>query len=263
MIISVISPHTKNNGNTVSSILLAHGVAELKRKTLLTHIKPQSNAFEHYLGLKEFEDKTSTPTQLVKLMREGAIKPDEIGDYCKNIVDFLDVFTNNNTNFSSDDMQTLLEFLLESDISYEYLLFDIDSDTDDETTQIVLRKSDIIVLNVTASFLELDKFNEERENIMRMCKGKKVILMCSAYDPKACKLKDITKHLEINTTCNPIRHNSWVKWGCNNGRLSHVFKQGKIKDHDVLEVYKDVMSLTSAVSKAKVAVAKKGKGVFR
>jgi hypothetical protein len=263
MIISMVSPHTNNNGNTVSSILLAHGLAELKRKVLFTHIKPQSQAFERYLGLKAFEDKTSTPTQLVKLMREGAIKAEDIGDYCKNVYDFLDVFTTTATNFSTQDMSTLLEFLTTSDTPYDYLLFDIDADSNEEEAQKVINKSNIIILNVTSSFLELEAFNAEKERIAKMCKGKKVILLCSAYDSKAAKLKDITKLLGVNTSLYTIRHNSYVKWACNQGKLTYLFKQGKTKNADVMDIFRDVSALAIAVSKAKIAVGKSAKGVFK
>ena len=76
MVVAVISPHTHNNGNTMTSILTALGLAELKKTVLLTHTCARSDAFYQYLGLNSYEDKTSTPTQLVKLMREGAIKPE-------------------------------------------------------------------------------------------------------------------------------------------------------------------------------------------
>lgn len=263
MIISMVSPYTSNMGNSVSSILLAHGLADLKRKVLLTHIKPQSYSYEQYLGLKAFEDKTSTPSQLVKLMREGAIKAEEIGDYCKNVYDFLDVFTNTSTNFSEQDMSTLHEFLVTSDSAYDYQLFDIDADYDSESSQKVISKSNIIILNITSSFLEIEKFNREKEKIIKMCKGKKVILLCSAYDSKSAKLKDIVKALGVNTSCYVIRHNSYVKWACNQGKLGFLYKQGKTKNADVLDVFKDVTSLAVAVSRAKIAVGRGNKGVFK
>lgn len=264
MLISIVSPHATNNGNTVSSLLLGMGLADTKRKILLTHTNPQSPAFERYLGLQAFEDKTSTPTQLVKLMREGAIKAEEIGDYCKEINDYLHVFTNNESNFSEHDMATLLNFLITSDLSmYEHIVFDVDASRDHEASQTVVSKSDIIILNITASFLELDKFNAEKERIIKMCRGKKVIMLCSQYDSKASKVKDITKFLGLNTTVHVIRENSWVKWACNQGKLYHVFKQGKIKDSDVIEVFKDTTSLAGAVAKAKVSIGKAQKGVFK
>jgi hypothetical protein len=262
MIISVLSPHAPRSGNTVSSIFLGMGLGDLKRKTLITHVKPLSKPFDHYLGLRSYEDKTTTPAQLAKLMREGAIKPEEITDYCKTVDDYLDVFTNSETNFSEEDMATLLKFLVKSETNYEYTLVDIDESVDHETTQMVLSSSSIVVLNVPPDALELAKFSEDKEKIMKMCKGKKVIMLCSAYDTKSFKsTKDIAKALGVDTTIYTIRHNLWVKWGCNNGKLGYVYKQGKIKDADVIEVFRDTSSLASAVAKAKVAINKSLKGV--
>lgn len=264
MIISVLSPFAKRSGNTVSSIFLGMGLGELKRKTLITHVKPLSKSFDYYLGLQSYEDKTTTPSQLAKLMREGAIKPEEITDYCKSVDDYLDVFTNSETNFSESDMSTLLNFLVNSETNYEYTVVDIDESLDHETAKMVLNKSSIVVINLPPDAVELKRFNEEKEKIMKLCKGKKVIMLCSVFDSRAFKTtKEISKLLDVKTTIYVIRHNSWVKWGCNNGKLGYVYKQGKIKDADVIEVFKDAGSLASAVAKAKIAINKSLKGVNR
>lgn len=272
MIISVVSPQAHNNGNTTTSILLAMGLAELKRKVFLTHVNAQSNSFATYLGIEAYEDKTSTPTQLVKLMREGAIQPSEIADYCKEEVDFLDVFSSNSPAFSQQDMDTLLEFMIESDVKYEYRIFDIDADKDSIANQYVIKKSDIIILNLSDNKSELDAFNNIQSDIMKLCKDKKVIIVSSAYDSKAMKLKEIAKYLNVNTTILPISYSKWVKWGNNRGKLSHVFLQGKTKDADVIEIYRNVMTIVKAISKAKITINKERqhgaknsskKGVFR
>lgn len=263
MNIAVISPHTRKSGNTVSSILLSMGLSELKRKVLLTHIRPQSDSFYSYLGLVAYEDKTSTPSQLVKLMREGAIKPEEIGDYCKSVMDYLDVFTNKESNFSESDMSTLLTYLLSSSLDYEYLVFDVDEDVNNETVKYVLKNSHIVIFNLTASFVELDQFNNMKLDLMKVCRGKKILLLCSKYDHKVCKTKDIANYLGAKATCHVIRYNPWVQWSCNRGKLDQFFKQGKIKNPEVMEVYRDVMSLTSVVAKAKKVVGRELKGVFK
>lgn len=260
MIISVLSPHAYNSGNTVTSILTGLGLSELKRRIFLSHLSPQSPAMERYLGVTSFEDKTSTPSQLVKLMREGAIKAEDIGDYCKQVNDFLDVFTNTATNFSSQDMSTLVDYLVTSETPYEYLVFDVDVSTDTDSAQLVIRKSDIVILNLTQSFVELDRFKEERENILKLCKGKKVIMVCSMFDAKVGKSKEIIKYLGEKTSIFPIRFNTWVRWGCNNGKLPYMFLQGKTKDPDVIEIFRDSIALTSAISKAKIAIGRKKAG---
>lgn len=256
MKISIISPQSHNNGNTVSSILIGLGLSELKRKILLTHVQPQSPTFEGYLGFEAYEDKTSTPSQLVKLMREGAIQPEEIGDYCKNLEDFLDVFANSNLNFIKDDMETLLKFILEADTKYEYTLFDFDVENNGFEDELALKKSDIVILNLNNSVNDIAHFNKNRKRIGKACSGKKVIAICSAYDSKSGKLKDLAKQLNLNTTIYPIRYNSWVQWACNKGKLDYVFKQGKTKDKDVIEVYRDIMTIVNVIVKTKAKINK-------
>lgn len=264
MKIAVFSPHSTRNGNTVSSILLGLSLAETKRKTFLTHVKPRSKAIHNYLGFVNFADKTSTPTQLVKLMRSGAIKPEEITDYCKTYEDFLDVFANDNSAFSNQDMHILLEFLVQSDTNYEYMVFDVDAPLEDPSTQLVLSNVDIVILNVSSDATELDYLNDMREEVMKVCRGKKVILLCSAYDFRGFKsVKDITKYLNMDTHCYSIRHNSWILWACNNGKLDSLFKQGKGKNPALVDIYKDAASLQSAVIKTKVTINKARKGVFK
>lgn len=262
MIIAVVSPLGRRVGNSVTSLLLGHGLAETKRSVFLTHTSATSRAYEGYLGLTAFEDKTSTPSQLVKLMREGAVQPKEVGDYCSTVYDFLDVFTTTNTNFSEDDKEQLVEFVISSEKHYDYMVFDVE-DLESDTSKYVLRHADIVILNVTDNLVELKEIAERTKELARICAGKKVVLAVSNYDSKAVKLKDIPKHTELNTVCQPIRKNSWLKWACNNGKLTYVFTQGRAKDADVLEVYKDAMSLASAVNKAKIAIAKGKKGVFK
>ena len=104
MIVAVMSPQTEGNGNTITSIFLALGLATSNKKVLLKHTNPNSGSFYKYLGLEQYEDKTTTPTQLVKLLRQGAIQPEEITDYCKHAFDGLDVFTTKQTSFTDKDM---------------------------------------------------------------------------------------------------------------------------------------------------------------
>lgn len=265
MIVSVVSPFTRNTGNTVSTLLLGLGFTELKRRVLLSHIKPQSPSIDGYLGLKSFDDKTSTPAQLVKLMREGAIQPEEIGDYCKLFEEYLHVFSNTHPNFLEDDMSTLLDFITESTMPYDYVVFDIDEGIEHPTSKKVISKSDIIILNLTGNLIDLDLFNQNKENLMRLFRGKKIILLCSKYNFRAIKTKQLLMHIGAKATLSVIRYNSWIGWGCNTGKLPTVFKQGKIKNPESVDIYKDACALASVVAKARIEVSKASKpikGVF-
>lgn len=256
MLISVFSPHTTNNGNTVSSILLAMGLADMKRNIILTHTEPNSLAFYKYMGLSEVEDKTCTPTQLVKLLNQGAIKPDEILDYCKQVNEYLYAFTSNNESFDEKDMGVMLEYLCDNKVS-EYTVVDIDSDFTSTNADLVLRKSDVIVLNFSPSYLEVDEFNAIKDRVLKICKDKIVVLLCNRYTDSACKLKDFTAKLEANTRCYVIHNNNYIPWGCNDGKLYEVYKKARIKDYRAIELNNDILSLTKAIGKINLAKKKK------
>lgn len=263
MIVSVISPHTTGNGNTITSMLLALGIGSMNKKVLLTHTDAISDSFYTYLGLEQYEDKTTTPTQLVKLLREGAIQPEEISDYCKNINDGVFVFTNNKTNFTEDDMYAFSDFVLQLS-DYDFIIYDVNN-LETETSKMVIKKSDIVVFNLTQSIMELKEFKRQQDEFMKMCKGKQVILVCNKYSSTAGKDTDISKYLGLKTRCNVINYNPWVVNVCNSGRMLELYKTIRTKGVKVLELDKDISRLSTIVAKAKIATikerAKKSKGL--
>lgn len=259
MIISVVSPHCSNNGNTITSIFTALGLAELKKSVLLTHTSTRTDVYYEYFGLRSFEDKTNTPTQLVKLMRDDAIKVEDIGDYCKTISENCDVFTNNTKTFTDDDMKTLISCLIE-DNKYDFMVVDIDeTDLSKEVPSLVIQNSDIIMINLTQNVNELLQFNREREKYMRLFRDKKIIVVCNMYSSTAWSAKDFSKKLGFKTAISNIHYNNWIRWGCNNGRLMDVYKFIKLRDTRVIELSNDIFRLASSVNRARIAKIRQGR----
>lgn len=254
MIVSVISPHAHGNGNTLTSMFLALGLNDMKKKVLLTHTKPMSNSFYTYFGLQEYEDKTSTPTQLIKLMREEAIKPEEIGDFCKHIADSVDVFTTNQPNLSEDDMFEFAEHVVKIQ-NYDFIVYDI-NDISSKTSTLVIRESDVVIINLTQSFIELEEFKLQQQKLMKLCQGKKVILVVNKYSKIVGSIKEINSKLGTKAPLNVIHFNPYIQWGCNNGKLLEVYKRFKLKDSRFIELDKDMQNIASIVSKARIAVLK-------
>ena len=254
MVVAVISPHAHNNGNTMTSILTALGLAELKKTVLLTHTSARSDSFYQYLGLNSYEDKTSTPTQLVKLMREGAIKPEEIGDYCKSLMENCDVFTNNLKSFSEDDMFVLMNFLT-SDSHYEYMIVDVDEDDlTKEIPALVLERADIIILNMSQSFLEIDRFKKMKEKMLKTFSGKKIMLVCNMWNNTVCKEKDFKSRFGEKVALNVIHFNHWLRYACNTGNIMMVYKKVRQKDARVVELGSDIAKLASNLNKLRLAI---------
>lgn len=262
MLVSVLSPHCRNNGNTITSIFTALGLADLKKTTILTHTSSKSDVFYTYLGLHSFEDKTNTPTQLVKLMRDEAIKIEDIGDYCKTITDGCDVFTNNLKTFTEEDMYTLMDRLTSAN-KYDYMIVDIDEDDlSKDIPKMVIERSDIIMINLTQSALEISKFNKEKDKYMKLFHGKKIILVCNMFSQTAWASKDFLKKIGVKTSVSVVHYNNWIRWGCNTGKLLDVYKFVKLKDARVIELGSDIFNLAGAVNKARLAIirANKDKG---
>lgn len=269
MIVSVIAPHCRGNGNTTTALFLALGLGNMKKKVLLTHTNSLSDSLYTYLGLQQFEDKTSTPTQMVKLLREGAIQSEAIPDYCKNISDNVYVFTNNKTNFSNEDMKVLSEYIVEQS-DFDYIIYDVNN-LDTETANYVLRKSDIVVLNVTQSYMELDSFKNDMKKYSKMFKGKKIVLVCNKYSNIAGKDREVVERLglkppnllsrgkktplelENKATCNVIHYNPWIIMSSNNGNFLSLYKYIKLKDAKVAELQTDINRLAVNVTKVRIA----------
>lgn len=254
MVISVISPHCGGNGNTVTALFAALGLGSMKKKVLLTHTDSVSNSLYSYLGLHQFEDKTSTPTQMVKLLREGAIQSEDIPDYCKNVSDNVYVFTNNKSNFSAEDMHSLSQYLVRFS-DFEYLIYDFNN-TESETAKYILSKSDLVILNFTQSYSELDDFKKNSSKYIKMFKGKKLILVCNKYSQIAGKDKDVPKRLGVKAPCNVIHYNPWVIYGCNNGQLLTIYKNIRAKNVKVVELNNDINRLASTISKIRINALK-------
>ena len=255
MVISVISPHCTGNGNTTTAILLALGLGYMRKKVLLTHTDNISESLYTYLGLHTLEDKTSTPTQLVKLLRDGALEGDAIPDYCTNLTDNTYVFTNNKTNFEEDDMQALCSYIIEHS-DFDYIVFDF-NDEFTETSKYVLEHSDVVVLNFTPSVLEIDKFKKDMVKFSKMYAGKKVVLVCNKYSSIICKDKDIPKRLGVKAPCNIIHYNNYIVKMSNNGSFLTLVQKARMKIPEVIEISNDMNRLATVISKIRIASLKR------
>ncbi len=251
MIVSVMSPHSHGTGTTTTALLLALGLGNMKKKVLLTHTDSVSNSFYTYLGLQQFEDKTSTPTQMVKLLREGAIQSEAIPDYCKNVADNVYVFTNNKSNFIDEDMETLSEYLVEHS-DFDYLIYDF-NDFESETSKYILKHSEAIVLNFTQSVMELDAFKKDIQKYSKMFAGKKLIIVCNKYHSVIGKDKDIPKRLGFKAPCNVIHYNPWLAMASHTGQLLTLYKNIRAKNSKVVELNNDINRLATIVTKIRIA----------
>ena len=254
MVISVVSPHCEKNGNTTVSLFLALGLGAMKKKVLLAHTDAISDSLYMYLGLQSFEDKTSTPTQMVKLLREGAIQSEAIPDYCKNIADNTYLFTNNKRNFTDEDMETFSEYLVEHS-DFDYIIYDFNN-MNSVTAEYILGKTDIVVLNVTQSFIELDAFKKDIKKYTKLFAGKKIVLVCNKYNGLIGKDRDVVKRLGLKASCCILHYNPWIVMASNGGQLLTLYKNIRAKNSKVVELNGDINRLATTISKIRIAALK-------
>lgn len=257
MVISVITPYGEGVGNTTVSLFLALGLGNLKKKVLVTHTDNISSAFSTYLGVHQFADKTSTPTQLVKLLREGAIQAEAMPDYCTKIQDNSNVyaFTNTKTNFSEHDMETLSEYFVEQS-DFEYIVYDM-NDLESETSKYILQKSEVVVLNFSQSVIEKEKFMAYFELFKKKLEGKKIIIVCNKFNSLIGKDRDVAKgiHVPKAPVC-VIHYNPYIVKFENTGNLKELYGYIQRRSKEVVELKSDIEKLASAVTKIKIAAVK-------
>ena len=263
MNIAIISPQAHNTGTTTLSILVALELASRGKKVCLTHANSESASFYDYFNLKSFEDRTVTPSQVVKLLREGDIRPEEISDYCKKVNDTLEVFSNNSKAFTSDDMKFMLE-KMGTHFPHDYIFFDVDVGAYDMPNYYVssdiIKYSDAIIVNVTQSIQQLKEFGARKEVITEMFRGKPVLVVVNKFCEIQSTLKETSTWMGIKAPNNwmILRNNPWIPFGTNHGKIVDVFKKMKDKDTRVIDIASDIEKIADGVLKLKAAVKKAG-----
>ena len=260
MRISVISPHTSNNGNTALAMLIALQLSSSDKNTCITHTKPLSNSFYKYLNFKGYQDKTSTPSQIVKILKEGGLTKDDLTDYCKQVDESLEAFTNDTTNFSQTDMDFMVEYIAK-EFPHEHVVFDVDYNDIDKVTEVV-QMTDVVVLNINQSVAELQAFYENREEYMKIFEGKPLVVVVNKFNSIKGTLKETANWMGIKKPNNwmVLRENPWIAWATNHGQLNQLFSKIKAKDERVVELSNDIAKICTTVVRAKVAHDKKSGG---
>lgn len=219
MIISVVSPIHGQAGNTSAALLISLLLAKKHNKSVcLTHLSPQSSAFYTYLGLDGLEDKTCSPSQVVKLLREGAISPQDMADYCFRVCDNLDIFPNSSTSFSDEDMELTQRFILDN-MPHDFIVLDIDINTNLPLAKLALGKTDLAVVCLTQSQSVIDRYKE----VFPEPPAKNIIYLCNRYSPDIGSVAAFAKSLKTKMWDCCVIHNSALL-----AKLSNTGKLGEI-----------------------------------
>lgn len=221
MIISVTSPVHGQAGNTTAALLISLLLSREHGKSVcLTHLSAQSSAFFTYLGLEELRDITSSPSQLVKLVREGEIAPAEMVDYCMKVNDRLDIFSNNSKSFSDEDMETSARFITEK-MPHDFIILDIDINTAQPLAQFALERSDLVIVTMTQMANVFERYREVFG--ANFAHGHKAVYYCNHFTGEAGSISAFARRLGVKPRdCCQMHHSETLIRLSNTGRLREL-----------------------------------------
>ena len=260
MRIAVISPHASNTGNTTLAMMIGLELSSAGKKTCITHTKPISKSFYSYLNFTGFQDKTSTSSQIVKILKEGGLNGDEVRDYCKQITDDLEAFTNEATNFTQEDMEFMVNYIARS-FPHEHIIFDVDDNYGEKMGDLI-KLCDVVVLNITQSVAELKEFYKNKDTYMKAIGKKPLVVVVNRYNSIKGTLKETANWMGVKKPNNwlVLHENPWISWATNHGQLNQLFRKVKAKDPRVVEISSDISKIGITLAKAKVSKDKKAGG---
>lgn len=260
MRIAVISPYAEHNGKTTVAMLLGLQLAKSARKVCLCHTKPISDSVYQYLGLTSFTDKTSTPSQIVKILREGDVSADSVSDYCKNVTEQFEVFTNNFKNFSRDDMQYMLDYIVQS-FPHEHVIIDVDNE-DMEYNKKIISMCDVVIYVATQDIADAKNFRDAKEDFTKLINGKPLLVVVNKYNSTKGTLGELARWMGLRKPNSwlVLHENPWITWATNHGKIETLYRLAHRKDPRVIEINSELSKIGVSLMKAKTLTDKKKGG---
>ena len=249
---------------------MSMNIACTRKRVCLIHANKVSPEFKKYLGLKEIENSMSMD-QVARLIRGEALQAQQLKNYSRQIddIDFLDVISNNDDNLSQENMNIIRDFIINQDI-YDYVVIDLDLEFNNPTAKDILKKTNIVILNIGHSLKEADKFKKIEKDFKKMVNNAPILRVVSKYNETAGRLQDFDRYIGntgIVKTDNilgklniqkpisfKIHYNAFLTWGTNNNKLPMVFKNIRNKDNRIVEVSNDLNELMTYIYKNSVVV---------
>ena len=259
MNIAVISPASVNCGTTTIASFIALELGARGKKTCLTHTSPKSSSMLGYFGFEEDdEDKTANPSRMVRMLKEGILKREEISEYCRPVNNTTEIYSANDANFSHEDMNYALEYIVNT-FPHDFVVFDIDTkDFDNDNVKLVLGKCDFVILVIEQSLYELNHFKDGYKKIERYIKGKPQMMVVNRYNPVIGKVNDFAdalgiKNIRKTSSWLYLRYNPYITKYEINGKIQSLHTAMRTNDSRIIEISSDVKNIVNRIMKFKTA----------
>lgn len=259
MNIAVISPASANCGTTTIASFIALELGARGKKTCLTHTSPKSSSMLGYFGFDEDdEDKTANPSRMVRMLKEGILKREEISEYCRPVNNTTEIYSANDANFNHEDMNYALEYIVNT-FPHDFVVFDIDTkDFDNDNVKLVLGKCDFVILVIEQSLYELNHFKDWYKKIERYIKGKPQMMVVNRYNPVIGKVNDFAdalgiKNIRKTSSWLYLRYNPYITKYEINGKIQSLHTAMRTNDSRIIEISSDVKNIVNRIMKFKTA----------
>lgn len=259
MNIAVISPASANCGTTTIASFIALELGARGKKTCLTHTSPKSSSMLGYFGFDEDdEDKTANPSRMVRMLKEGILKREEISEYCRPVNNTTEIYSANDANFNHEDMNYALEYIVNT-FPHDFVVFDIDTkDFDNDNVKLVLSKCDFVILVIEQSLYELNHFKDGYKKIERYIKGKPQMMVVNRYNTVIGKVNDFADELGIKNIRKTsswlyLRYNPYITKYEINGKIQSLHTAMRTNDSRIIEISSDVKNIVNRIMKFKTA----------
>ena len=272
MNIAVVAPHLNKTGVTTVSCLLGLEFSNRGKTVCITHASERSESMYQYFDLDKRDDRTANTDRLIKLIKQEVITPDEFADYCKSVKNKLDVFSvysgmdvsnkiladGEEGEIIPDDSASLRGFIVEH-APYDYMIYDIDTDIEDDNARYYLSKADVVINVFNQDVINLQKYRKDIRKINKVIKDKPQLVVLNQYDDISGDVKKCASMMGLKKANNwhCLRYNSWIRYATNNGKLRKLYDGSMLKgDIRVLDITKDIKNIANAVQKVKIAARK-------
>lgn len=259
MNIAVISPASANCGTTTIASFIALELGARGKKTCLTHTSPKSSSMLGYFGFDEDdEDKTANPSRMVRMLKEGILKREEISEYCRPVNNTTEIYSANDANFNHEDMNYALEYIVNT-FPHDFVVFDIDTkDFDNDNVKLVLSKCDFVIIVIEQSLYELNHFKDGYKKIERYIKGKPQMMVVNRYNPVIGKVNDFAdalgiKNIRKTSSWLYLRYNPYITKYEINGKIQSLHTAMRTNDSRIIEISSDVKNIVNRIMKFKTA----------
>ena len=260
MNIAVISPHTSKAGVSMISGLLGVEMAHRGRKTCVLNTRLSKSDLSVYFKLNDFQDKTSNPHRLIKMLREDAVKPEDVNDYCRELCTDCAIFTAGEESLEAEEHAYVIDYALNY-FNHDFKIFEIDSPYEEYNSKVVqnvLTNAHVIIIVADPNRIELEKFKDRYKSLLNIIGSKPTIMVMNKYCPGVGSMKELASYAGIKSPGKWIsfRYNPNLTWGANNGELKLISKMIDKEDIRFTDTASDLATLANRIVKVKVTKRK-------